>query len=165
MSINSLVEILEIVKYTKQNGDLLWGFNIENPTETYTTDKYEMLVSGWVLGKKSQVLGVEIISDGLLLQYIPVEDDRPDVFRRFPEAESTNTPGFSSTISVDQMPTENELVVQAVFSDHHRLLLGSIKFRRNLPFLERVQKDLEENSLKLMEFQKCLENYNVTSGT
>jgi hypothetical protein len=163
MSINSLVEILEVVKYSKQNGDLIWGSNIEKPTKTYTTDKYEMLVSGWVLGKQSQVLGVEIISDGSLLQYIPVENDRPDVLREFPEAESTNTPGFSSTISVDQMPINNELLVQAVFSDHNRLLLGSIKFRRNLPFLERVQKDLEENSLKLMEFQKYLENYNVTS--
>jgi hypothetical protein len=163
MSLNSLVEILDVVKRPKPNRDLVWGFNIEKPTKTYRTDKYEILVSGWVLGNQSQVLGVEIISDGSLVQFIPVGNPRPDVLREFPEAESTNTPGFSSTISVDQMPTENELVVQAVFSDHNRLLLGSIKFRRNLPFLEKVQKDLEENSLKLMEFQKYLENYNVTS--
>jgi hypothetical protein len=159
MSIDSLIEIIDVVKYIKQNQGLLRGFSIDKPTRDYKSNKYELLLEGWVLGTASRVVAIEIISDGLLLQHIPVDGSRPDIARKYPEAEFAGISGFSSNIPVEGMPIENELLIQAVFSDHNRSLLGIIKFRKYLPFLERVQKELEESSSRLMKFQEYLENY------
>lgn len=157
MSVQSLVEILEIVRFPKQDNELLTGFNIESPDKSYETDKYEIKLLGWVLGKSSQVVALELISNGVLVQQIPVSQSRPDVVNVYPEIPFAETSGFLTNIAVGDMPEETELLLQAIFSDYNRTPLAKIKFRRHLPFLERVEKELQENSLKLKELQKYLE--------
>ena len=158
MSVHSLVEILDVIKFPKHDSELLWGFNLETPDKSYETDKYEIFLSGWVLGKTPQVVAIEIISNGILVQQVPVNHPRPDVLQAYPDVPFAETCGFLTTIAVREMPTETELLLQALFSDYNRSPIGIIKFRKNLPFLERVQKDLEQNNLKLIEFQQYLKN-------
>jgi 2-polyprenyl-3-methyl-5-hydroxy-6-metoxy-1,4-benzoquinol methylase len=136
---------------------LLWGFNIDTPNTSYKTDKYELLFAGWILGKKAQVVSIEIISSGRVIQTIPVNYPRPDVAQTYTEASHAGTSGFWEKVGVSDLPTEVELLIQAVFSDQTHLPISMVKFQKKLPFLEQVKADLARSKTRLQQIQTELE--------
>jgi len=153
----TLVKILEAVKLEGEDSEALWGFNIDNPNKSYTTDKYEVICSGWLLGKKSDVVAVEIISDSLKVAKTLVNLPRPDVAERYPTLSKAGICGFSVAVEVGEMLPEGELRLDAIFSDQSSLPIASIKFQKKLPFLEQVEVDLQRSRLKLQQAQEELE--------
>ncbi len=153
----TLVKILEVVRLEGEDSEALWAFNIDNPNESYTTDKYEVICSGWVLGKKSDVVAVEIISDSLKVAKTLVNQPRPDVGEVYPKVSKAGMCGFSVAIEVGEMLPEGELRLDAIFSDQSRLPINAIKFQKKLAFLEQVKVDLERSRLKLRQAQEELQ--------
>jgi SAM-dependent methyltransferase len=156
MTEHTLIQIQEVVKIPSNDPELLWGFNIDNPNTSYKTDKYEVLVSGWILGKKTQVVSIEVISNDRVIQTIPVNYPRPDVAQIYTEAFHASTSGFREEVGVTELPTEVELVLQAVLSDQNRLQIGMVKFQKKLPFLEQVKADLERSQTRIQQIQSEL---------
>jgi hypothetical protein len=153
MTGHTLIQIQEVVKIHPKDPDLLWGFNIDTPNNLYKTDKYEVLLSGWILGKKTQVVSIEVISNDSVIQTIPVNYPRPDVAHTYSEDSHAGTSGFLAQVEVSELSTEVELFIQAVFSDQNRLPIAKVKFQKKLPFLEQVKADLDRSKTRLQQIQ------------
>jgi len=157
MTKHTLIEIQEVVNFSINEPEFLWGFNIDSPYNLYTTDKYEILLSGWILGKKTQVVSIEVISDGNVIQIIPVSYPRPDVAQIYAEASHADTTGFVAQVGVNELPTEVELLLQSVFLDETRLSIGKVKFKKKRPFLEQIKEDLERSKTRIQKIAVKLE--------
>jgi hypothetical protein len=94
MTEHTLIKIQEVVNLPVNDPELLSGFNIDTPNTSYITDKYELLFAGWILGKKAQVVSIEIIHNEKVIQTIPVNYPRPDVAQTYTEASHAGTSGF-----------------------------------------------------------------------
>jgi len=158
MTEHTLIEIQEVVNFSINEPELLWGFNIDSPYNLYKTNKYEVLIAGWILGKKDRVVSIEVISNGNLIQVIPVNYPRPDVAQIYTEASHADTSGFVAQVGVTELPTEVELLIQSVFLDETRLLIGQVKFQKKLPFLEQAKADLERSQTRIQKIKRELEH-------
>jgi SAM-dependent methyltransferase len=127
------VQILSVIRFFEYNQSLLSGFNIESPTESDIQYEYKIPLSGWVVGKASSVVAVDVVSDNTLVQQIAPEQPRPDVAEVYPDNPSATNCGFMTQVSVDGMPVEAELSIEAAFSDGIRLPLGIVKYKKVLP--------------------------------
>ncbi|MCL2925000.1 MAG: hypothetical protein MGF17_10360 [Trichodesmium sp. MAG_R04] len=120
---SALLEIVEVIQ-EHQNSDLLWWHNIENPQREQRTDTYTFTFSGWVLGKNSPAVTIEIISDdGRIIKHIPVGVSRPDVAKDYPHVVGADKSGFHAVVI---LPTIGKLTVEAVLVDEVRVSLGVV---------------------------------------
>ncbi|MGL5058794.1 MAG: class I SAM-dependent methyltransferase [Microcoleus sp.] len=153
MTEHTLIQIHEVVKFYQDDVDLLWGFNIDTPNTSYKTDRYEVLFAGWILGKKAQVVAIEVIHNDRVIQTIPVNYPRPDVAQTYTEASHAGTSGFWERVGVSELPMEIELLIQAVFSDESRLPISQVKLQKQLTLIEKVKADLARSQTRLQEIQ------------
>jgi 2-polyprenyl-3-methyl-5-hydroxy-6-metoxy-1,4-benzoquinol methylase len=153
MTEHTLIQIQEVVKLPQDDVDLLWGFNIDTPNTSYKTDKYEVLFAGWILGKKAQVVSIEIIHNEKVIQTIPINYPRPDVAQTYTEASHAGTSGFWERVGVKELPMEVELLIQAVFSDRSCLPISKVKLQKQLTLIEKVKADLARSQTRLQEIQ------------
>jgi hypothetical protein len=78
----------------------LWGCNMDLPVPKSQTEGYAMDVLGWVLGRRSPAIGLEIVSEGAVLRRVPIDIRRPDIVAAFPEVSGAEQSGFHTTIGV-----------------------------------------------------------------
>ena len=55
---------------------------------------------GWVIGKKSPVVRVEVVNNEKVLRKIPVDELRPGLGRRYPDVAS----GFVAMVDLLELP-------------------------------------------------------------
>ncbi|HTL17704.1 MAG TPA: sulfotransferase [Patescibacteria group bacterium] len=128
ISINPLVEILEIAWFPQDPG-LLIGANIDAPLAGTYTSRYAFEIGGWVLGRHSKAVSVELVHENRALRKVPLQQARVDVEEHFPGSTEARTCGFWTAVSVSGMRTEFEVLVQAVLEDGTRVPLASIRGR------------------------------------
>ncbi len=63
----------------------LWGCNIDLPMPASRTEGYAINVAGWVLGRSSPAVAVELVNDGVVLLRVPIDILRPDIVAAFPD--------------------------------------------------------------------------------
>lgn len=156
MNEHTLIKIHEIVTFSVNDSEFLWGFNIESPDLLYKTDSYDIILIGWILGKKAQVVSIEAISRGRVIQTVAVDRPRPDVIEVYSQLSQAVNCGFFTKVAVSELSTEVELLLQVVFSDQSRLPIAVVKFQKKLPFLEQVKADLERSRTRLEQIQSEL---------
>jgi hypothetical protein len=114
----ALVEIVDVA-LTELDVELLRGRNIEIPKAGNEIDSGTIRVIGWVLGRSSPALTVEVVHDGTVLQNAPIDVQRPDVADAFPDVSGAEQSGFHTTVAVPDTG-ESELLVQAVLQNEGR---------------------------------------------
>jgi len=129
LTTTSVVEIEEI-DLLGLKATAVRGRNIDMPKKGDRLNNYSIKILGWVIGKKSPVAAVEIISGGRVIKKVPVELPRPGVGKRFPKLPGAKNSGFAATVGLLGLPMGGQLILQAVLEDSKRLPLGRIKFRR-----------------------------------
>ncbi|MEG4457142.1 hypothetical protein [Microcoleus sp. N9_A1] len=159
MSEDTLIEIIEVIQTSADNSELLWGCNIDLPNQGDQTDSYEISFKGWVLGKKSPAIAVELISGGETIEKIAVDQSRPDVFEVYGNVSKAGSCGFLRKVEVSKLLQAGELVLETVFSDRSRVQIGEVQYRKKLPFLKQVQADLGQSQTRLQQIQSELEIY------
>ena len=123
--------LLEITKVTVvKEHERLWGWHLEAPSDHAKEDVFALTMSGWVLGRSARIASVRVMDQDNLVAEIPVQVQRPDIVKAFPQAANSERCGFSAPIGVLGLPTEFELVLQAVVEDGTRFHLGSIQGQR-----------------------------------
>jgi Sulfotransferase family len=125
-----VVEILE-VRTLSQDSELLRGFALNSPETNSGNETYNIKIAGWVVGSKSKVNFIEIISDGQVLRTIPVKIWHADVAERFAASPGSGQCGFWALVGVLGQPSNFTISLQAVFSDEARLPLAEIQCRWN----------------------------------
>ncbi len=133
------LEILDVVRTAEQDSDLLLAYAIDKPKKGTTKDVAAIDVLGWIVGKKSPVVGVEVLNGERVLRKIPIDLPRLDVGQRFSTVPEAKNSGFEATVELMGLPEEDDLVLEAVFKDETRLQIGVVRYK-----LESSVVELEE---------------------
>jgi hypothetical protein len=121
----TLVEIVDVA-LAELNAEQLQGRNIEVPKTGSWIDSDAIRVAGWVLGRRSPAVAVEVVHVGTVLQSAELDVQRPDVADAFPEVSGAEQSGFRTGVIVPDTG-ESELLVQAVLQDESRVPPGVIR--------------------------------------
>ena len=155
------VEVLD-VSPKPISGDVLWGFNIDNPLVGYVSDADNLPVTGWILAKDLKVKEVQVLNGKNLVQTIPVDQTHLDVAKNYPDASDPGTSGFSSSLAPSKLELtelglfegEGEIALEAVLSNGDKIGLGTIRIRRKLSHAEymavlesKVNQDIERSKV------------------
>jgi glycosyl transferase family 2 len=125
-----LADIKE-VPLSRPSPERLWGRHVDVPKAGTTTEASAVDLMGWVLGKSSPVVAVEVVSEGgTVVRCLPLNHRRPDIARAFLDVPGAEDSGFRATISALGTTAEFELRLQAVLRDQSRVPLGAIRGRR-----------------------------------
>ncbi len=127
MAANNVIEILDVSLVKNQKNSLI-GCNLDQPKTGEKKDSYSFQFSGWIVGK-SPAVSLNLISEGRLLQQIPVNGNRPGIAKRFPKVPGAEKSGFSTRVGVIGLPTEATLNLQVVFENGQTLGIGNVSFR------------------------------------
>ncbi|MEL7035963.1 MAG: FkbM family methyltransferase [Cyanobacteria bacterium J06592_8] len=160
------VEILA-VKLSTGYSHLLLGRGLGSPKSGDQTNTSKIKLEGWVLGKKSPAVAVEIIHDGKSIQRISINQSRLDVARRYPQSLEVNQCGFKGEFDVSQLPVESEIFIQAVLKDRSHFLIAKVKLKwqdlssSSLRTRDKFQQDLKQQQIRLQKFKAQLDNLSL----
>ena len=100
------LEILDVVRTAEQDSDLLLAYAIDKPKKGTKKDVAAVDVLGWIVGKKSPVVAVEVLSGERVLRKIPIDLPRDDVGKRFSTVPEAKNSGFEATVELMGLPEE-----------------------------------------------------------
>jgi glycosyltransferase involved in cell wall biosynthesis len=106
----------------------LWGFYLDFPKTGTTVEAAAVAIWGWVIGRTSPAVAVEILDERRVIRRVPIDTVREDVARVYPAAPKSSVSGFGTTLRM-QAGVERELEVQAVLKDHSRVPLAVLRLR------------------------------------
>jgi hypothetical protein len=124
-----VTEILEACEL-KLDQEHLLGARILQPATGHREDTYAVEVEGWVLGRSSPAVTVEVIEGDTAIYRVPVQVRRPRVEAAFPGVPHAATCGFRIAINAIRLPSKFELLLQAVLTDGHRVPFGVLRGNR-----------------------------------
>lgn len=174
MAKNKEVHILEVVLAPQEDCKSLLGFMIDRPQAQAKLNSSQVEFAGWVLGKTSPAIAVEVLQGEKIVKTISVSDSRPDVARVYPDAPTASTSGFKQSIDLGEFSGENELTVQAILRDDTIITIGQVRFQTpesaqvsesatvvSSERLERVEAHLERSRQLLEQIKADLAKYEV----
>jgi hypothetical protein len=124
-----LARINEVV-LSKFGTERLWGRHIDAPKAGTTSEASALDLMGWVLGKSSPAVAVEVLHEDKVIRRVPLNHRRPDISRAFPDVPGAENSGFRTTVSALGTTAHFELSLQAVLKDQSRVPLGAIRGSR-----------------------------------
>jgi len=144
------------------------GFAIDRVSEPTADDAIE--VSGWVLGRRSAVIAVELLGTEGSVCRAPVNLLRPDIRAIHPDLPGAERSGFEMTFPVHELITEHRLVLQAVLPDETRISLAVIRLKKSsrkggladatgnaVPGLEHPPMPAQADPAKLLQYRMLIE--------
>jgi tetratricopeptide (TPR) repeat protein len=127
-----ILNIQEVALISPEDPELLWGCNIDSPTfRTYATAS-SILIGGWVIGKKSRAVKVELIRDGEVIRDILVNQHRPDVAAVFQGVPLAENSGYATEWEITGTLPECEISIQAVLADETRVKFGVVRWQETI---------------------------------
>lgn len=123
----ALVEIDDIELAAPQPGKLR-AFALDAP-RIGGRDVYDFEVAGWVLGAEQPAKEIEIHQGGVIIRRTPLDQQRPDVARDYPDVPKAGVSGFRTWVSVVGLEPDVPVQVRAVMEDGTRARLGSVSLR------------------------------------
>jgi hypothetical protein len=136
----STTEILAVDRFPLDTKHLLGCF-LDLPTPGTGCPEYKFECAGWVLGKNSPAIGIEILANDGPVRRVPITQQRSDVHRHYPNAPYSGPIGFWTPVSVIGMTPEFELVVQAVLPSA-RVAIARIRGRHR-PVLSKFEPTIQ----------------------
>ncbi|MEG4213947.1 FkbM family methyltransferase [Microcoleus sp. Pol14C6] len=124
-----ILNIQEVSLISPEDPELLWGFNIEAPTRGTTVNPSNILIGGWVIGKKSPAVKVELIRDGEVIREMPVNQRRSDVAAVFTGVPLAENSGYATEWELTGTLPECEIFIQAVLADDTRVNIGLVRLQ------------------------------------
>ena len=106
----------------------LWGFHLDFPKTGTTVEAAAVAIWGWVIGRTSPAVAVEILDQRRVIRRVPIDTVREDVARVYPAAPKASVSGFGTTLRM-QAGVERDLEVRAVLKDHSRVPLAALRLR------------------------------------
>ncbi len=140
MSQETLVEIIDVC-LSKPRSQLLQDCAIDTPNNS-TSNAFTIYLSGWILGKKSKAIAVEILNNNTVIHKTIPNTPRLGVAQRYPELPWAKNCGFGTLVGVIGLPLEAELHLQAILEDSSRVSIGTIRLRHQ-PLKSNYQSSLQ----------------------
>jgi hypothetical protein len=127
---NSLT-VSEVKFFRESRGVVTRGFNIERPKDGELISGDLFVVSGWIVGKTSPALEVNVVSSEEVLGVALVSISRPDVEKVHP-VEDAKLSGFRVDIPVVSLQGASELNLIAKLADGTQVPLANICFEKQV---------------------------------
>lgn len=126
---NPQVEIVDIKSYPVDLN--LWGFHLDSPQKGDKINSYVIEIVGWVLGRKSPALTLEVVAEDRLISRVSIRKPRPGVAKHYKELPKAKTCGFAAEVGIAgfSQDTESELIVRAVLKDKTIVNIAALKLR------------------------------------
>jgi Sulfotransferase family len=128
--VDGLVDVLE-VSPSESGTELLAGSRVDAPTvggEASGGANYALDLRGWVVGRDSPAVAVELLHDRACLWRVPLHE-RPDIAANA----GLNAPalcGFYATVNTLRLGREFTIAIEAVLDDESRVEFATIRGRR-----------------------------------
>jgi Glycosyl transferase family 2 len=103
------------------------GANLEAPAAGASLPAHSIALSGWILGRETPVVAIELSHAGELLWRAPVNLRRTDIEKGFPHL-SVDSPGFSTTLNAAELADGADADAVAVLADGRRLPFARLRF-------------------------------------
>jgi hypothetical protein len=123
-------------------GESLTGCTIDLPRVHEVIDGHVLQIAGWVVGRDTSVVKIEVFHDTHVLTGMPVLLVRPDVTRHLELEEQTLPTGFDLTFSTIGLPETFELSVWVHLADGQPVEFARLRGRHTLlrsPFRPALQ--------------------------
>jgi glycosyltransferase involved in cell wall biosynthesis len=124
----AVIEILD-VSLTETVSPRLRGRYIDTAAGTKTSGHLAQF-SGWVLGRESPAVAVELLNGNNVCRRGRVNIRRPDVAAVYPGVPEAESSGFMIQMSVLGLTSEIEFLLRAVLKNQNRVPIGVIRARR-----------------------------------
>ncbi len=116
---------IEEVTYPPIRHERLVDRHLEEPRPHAAEDLYAFRITGWAIGNRSPVVGVEVAQRGDVIAATPVHA-RPDMRDRMPDAVNAEQSGIRLSVSTLDLPYQFRIVVRAVLADETRSPVAAI---------------------------------------
>ncbi len=156
--------VREIIKLITHQTSPLMGCALDEPQQMSSVDTRSIEVTGWVIGRESKALEVEMIWNGQVMQRTPVNQLRPGLVKRYPQKSEAKESGFTAFIRADETLIHSEILIQVVLHNQSRIpmyviRLNSVETRTQESLLTRLpQQKTPENQVKLSDIRQLLLN-------
>jgi glycosyltransferase involved in cell wall biosynthesis len=127
------VATLEVSARTLPLPGSLLGRSIDRPGSRMVARAEAVEVEGWVIGRRSPVRAIEVLSRGEPLARLPVDAPRPDVAAAFPSLEESRQCGFRGNVNILHRSGRLDLPMRAVLADGTRVPIGLVRSIRTWP--------------------------------
>jgi hypothetical protein len=121
----TFVEILDVALSDLDTGQL-WGRNIEAPKTQSRIGGDTIPVGGWVLGRSSPAITVEVVHAGKVLQRAPIDAQRLDIVDAFPRVPGAEHSGFRTNVAIPDL-REFELLLRTILENEETVSLGVVR--------------------------------------
>jgi tetratricopeptide (TPR) repeat protein len=118
-----------IISCSQDDPEALWGFNVEEVEKLNTSNTVELMLKGWVLGKKSKVEVIEIIHNHVVVKQVFVNVPRPDVAEAYSSVRDAEMSGFETIVNIGELLDQGEFMIQARCSDQSCVPLKKVQFQ------------------------------------
>ncbi|NJK38983.1 MAG: tetratricopeptide repeat protein [Oscillatoriales cyanobacterium RM2_1_1] len=118
---------IEAVLKSELDSELLRDFNIDQPVSQQDITAISLPIKGWVLGKNSPIIAVEVIYNNRVFTRILANQIRQDVANVYPGVVGAEKSGFDSVIRVRGIPAGTKIGLQAILRDGSSVSLGTIE--------------------------------------
>ncbi|WP_339384865.1 hypothetical protein [Tychonema sp. LEGE 06208] len=98
-----MIDVVEVLSAPLAESQGLLAFNLDAPETGTQTNAGAVDFRGWVLGKMSPAIAVEVIHQGRVLKTIAVNVPRPDVVQTYPQASEAGISGFQAILDLSRL--------------------------------------------------------------
>lgn len=124
------LSVSEVKFFRESRGVATHGFNIERPVMGVLVSGDLFVVSGWIVGKTSRAVEVNVLLSEEVIAVALVNINRPDVEGAFPAAEEAKLSGFRVDIPVVSLQGASEINLIAKLADGTQVPLANIYFEK-----------------------------------
>ncbi len=131
------IKFLKAEYISGEHSDFL-RFYLDSPRggRRYRSDDVE--IAGWILGRTSSVIAVEVRANGRLVDRLPVNQPRLDVAADYSDHPDAPLSGFASHVDLTGLESDVTLELAAVFANDRSAVMATLLARRRAqtPFFE-----------------------------
>jgi len=85
-------------------------------------------LQGWLVGRDSKIVALQIIHNSSLIAEVPVNIPRPDVLKAIPCYSADCNFGYQARLNVENLSDQFELALYSVFQNGTRSIAGLVQF-------------------------------------
>jgi Glycosyl transferase family 2 len=104
----------------------LGGCHLDAPESGAVLPAHAVTIVGWALGRERPVAALEFEAGGETIWRAALSVKRPDVAEAFPD-QVADTPGFETTLNVQELPADAVVTVLASLDDGRRLPFAELQ--------------------------------------
>ncbi|MEL7035965.1 MAG: hypothetical protein AAFO04_10160 [Cyanobacteria bacterium J06592_8] len=124
-------QVLDVIRVSNLETTPVLAFSIDKPSKGTEDSSTVIEIGGWVLGRTSRAIAIELIKNDAVFHTISLNYSRPDVVKRYSKGPSFLNCGFQTKINISGLSTEDELRFQAVFAEESPVAIAILKLWHN----------------------------------